>query len=139
MREIKFRGLRTDGEGWVYGNFSNHKASEIVFVSQWEKLKGDYGRHVWSHIGYEVIPETVGQYTGLKDKNGKEIYEGDILGEWVDTDEGMIQSKLQVFWKNGGWRIDASSKQDRSFFYDLYLELEDYEYEVIGNIYEKLT
>lgn len=131
MREIKFRGLRKDGKGWVYGDLVRTTRVSDGIRSEHSLIGVDMDFH-------EVIPETVGQYTGLKDKNGKEIYEGDIIGEWVDTDEGVIQSKQQVFWKNGGWRIDASSKQDRSFFYDLHLELEDYECEVIGNIYENV-
>lgn len=65
-REIKFRGLRVDGKGWVYGDLlCNWTAHQI--------LSDEDGNE------YLVIPETVGQFIGLKDLNGKEIYEGDVL------------------------------------------------------------
>ena len=68
MREIKFRGKRIDNDEWVYGWFSE-----------------DYGfaEILTEYNDCEVILETVGQYTGLKDRDGVEIYEGDVIQEFA--------------------------------------------------------
>lgn len=85
-REILFRGKRTDGSGWIFGD-----------VIQWKRLgkcailpqEGDQWH---TPIEFEVIPETVGQFTGLTDKKGTKIFEGDTTdaGEYVAFENGIF-------------------------------------------------
>lgn len=88
MREIKFRGKRLDNGEWIYGSllvshFKDDK-KERYFITQFS------GNYTFEH---EVDPNTVGQFTGLRDKNGREIWEGDIFKE---DGSGIVRSVFRV-------------------------------------------
>lgn len=68
MREIKFRGLRVNGKGWVYGDLISRFGMVMI-----HRVDNDYSHR------QEVTPESVSQFTGLQDKNGVDIYEGDRI------------------------------------------------------------
>jgi hypothetical protein len=117
-REIKFRGLRTDGGGWVEGDLVQ---PNNIFNTLSGMVK--------------VHPETIGQFTGLKDKNGREIFEGDliILGS---NSLNLSHFSYEVIHQVCDFVLKRS---------DLYfvwgrlgrlLEL-NWEFEIIGNIHEK--
>jgi len=99
MREIKFRGQRIDNEEWVYG-FYNY-----VFERGYNSQSYDDVPNRCHYIDtdtnyYEIKGHTVGQYTGLKDENGVEIYEGDLLESNLSWD-GQVEFAKGSFKVNG--------------------------------------
>ncbi|WP_290083926.1 YopX family protein, partial [Paramuribaculum intestinale] len=84
-RTIKFRGKRLDNGEWVYGDLEYNRAKNIARIHTYDE-DGEY------LIQHSVDPATVGQFTGLLNKNGKEIYEGDIL-MLGSSDAGICEVK----------------------------------------------
>lgn len=78
--------------------------------------------------------------TGLFDCIGKEVFEGDILSNNVEVDGKIMQSAQQVFWNTptASYQLDNSYCQDESCSIDLWLELEDFSYKIIGNVFENI-
>ena len=125
MREILFRGKRTNNGEWVYG--SPIFRDDYVLIRFWNSEEFEFEE-------YLVIPESVSEFTGLTDKNGKKIFEGDI----VSTD--ITRPYLIVEFRDGCFMFNCND--GGKDYYDIMLPIlnepqTQYLYgEVIGNIHD---
>lgn len=142
MREILFRGKRIDNGEWVRGSFWENCGCPTIIPAA-------------SIIGFHVDPETVGQFTGMTDKNGKRVFEGDIIRYGMIYDYECYLESLEnpdaydgevydydIEVDSVGWCIDfeypAFDLENHQFECNglSHIMCGDYEYEVIGNIHD---
>jgi len=134
MREIKFRGKGIDNGEWIYGDLLQYRVLPVIFDKELEQ--------------HEVDAETIGQFTGLRDGNGDEIYEGDIISrpvnptEWNKKHFGITKKKMEkaeIRWDRDNACFEEQFHPGKTMHpcFDV-LRLVDAQDEVsiIGNIYE---
>ena len=139
MREILFRGKRTDCGEWVEGDLLHYESGEMAICKGFSK----YGYEATEIIGrYKVIPETVGQYTGLTDNNNRKIFEGDIV-KCTDTINDFEFNAVVEFGNpngeyNWGYQLKFISGEDSNFDILCWVDMEETGayIEIIGNIHD---
>ena len=127
MREILFRGKTSKGE-WVYGFYHNETSIESHSS---ERKTTRY--HIYTQkFDVFVDSETIGQYIGLKDKNGTKIFKGDIVEFYYEKHKEKHKAVVEFDYYLCGWLLNGIKCGVFKFNYDVPVA----ECEVIGNIYD---
>lgn len=136
MREIKFRAKSTHGKRWVYGDLTTNVGGGRYDICYW----GEKPRNRFGLMSVSVDTDTIGQFTGLIDKDGRDIYEGDII-ECIGSNGHHIRHQI-LFSNERGCLCQHSVKfeeylnayPDCGMIHQKYIS--DCGKYVIGNIYD---
>ena len=140
MREILFRGKRIDNGEWIEGSLINDGGGRCFIAIHPSLAFGPTskdeinGETLWGFYPFfEVVPSTMGQYTGLTDKNGKKIFEGDIIQEKLEDAPELLYT---VMFKEGSFLAKCISIDNDDVYLDDFLCFGEFEGIVIGNIHD---
>ena len=131
MREILFRAKRIDNGNWVEGDLRQDRDLKTDYISGWDYYATEGGLER-EPFEYEIEPETLCQYTGLKDKNGNRIWENDILQNARNNDLYTVK------WHGSfGMYVWSKRKENNKHIFDYGdLYLMNRKCVVIGNIFD---
>lgn len=154
MINALYRGKRADNGEWVYGNIVLTEDKAYILPDIADFTYGDNGNRIRIGCFVEVIPETVGQWTGLTDKNGIKVFEGDIVNDdnldiILLSDTRKSKRKGIAIVKYGLHDVPSDDPfcwgKALGFYFDgdtlyptpaMYEESDEFSFEIIGNIYD---
>lgn len=130
MREILFRGKRYDNKEWIEGNLFVPDSLEFEEIQILTGFSDCY------RVVHNVKANTIGQYTGIKDRNGDKIFEGDILRFMLPDTREWSENITEIYWGDSGWYFKEILPDGSYTEPDIFSECMGKEYEVIGNIFD---
>ena len=128
-RGIEFRGF--DGTKWYYGDLKYNKNVDVAMIHIYED-GGSYYRQ------YTVDPDTVGQFTGMTDKHGVKVFEGDIVDVYDFTSVYASKYRGVVKMYRGSWCVEYEDSIFDTVFHPMLFfdDFADRKTEVVGNIHD---
>ena len=132
MREILFKAKRIDNSEWVEGCYTECNGKTFIGINI--SIYGDIFEVFCAPVikWFEVNPETLCRFTGLYDKNGKRIWENDILMAHLDESYPEDVTYETIEWGFAGWVTHEANSVDRQYLDEFDME----HFEVVGNIFD---